>query len=214
MRTETPVGVMLERDLELVVALLAVLEAGGAFVPVDRRSHHLGAGDLREQDEQPVPVHVLVLRQQDPDSGDRLRFRRRAGPALSGPARRDLSRGCYPSGRLCRPSMNPGICSNARSKKPKSSLLQDQLAENRQWIPRRRPARFRRGRLPARRALLPGVFPGRYTRHFGSDSRVPRWVLDIACKEVAHSRFISPIREPARLDMGHRYYFVNGGLLM
>ncbi|MFB6907264.1 amino acid adenylation domain-containing protein [Streptomyces bacillaris] len=34
-RTETPVGVMLERDLELVVALLAVLKAGGAFVPVD-----------------------------------------------------------------------------------------------------------------------------------------------------------------------------------
>lgn len=34
-RSETPVGVLLERDPELVVALLAVLKAGGAFVPLD-----------------------------------------------------------------------------------------------------------------------------------------------------------------------------------
>ncbi|MFJ9107699.1 amino acid adenylation domain-containing protein [Streptomyces sp. NPDC102283] len=34
-RAETPVAVMLERDPELVVALLGVLKAGGAFVPVD-----------------------------------------------------------------------------------------------------------------------------------------------------------------------------------
>ncbi|MFB6888189.1 amino acid adenylation domain-containing protein [Kitasatospora sp. NPDC056327] len=33
--TETPVAVMLDRDSELIVALLAVLKAGGAFVPVD-----------------------------------------------------------------------------------------------------------------------------------------------------------------------------------
>ncbi|WP_190109199.1 non-ribosomal peptide synthetase [Streptomyces cinnamoneus] len=33
--SQTPVAVMLERDPELVVALLAVLKAGGAFVPVD-----------------------------------------------------------------------------------------------------------------------------------------------------------------------------------
>ncbi|MFI6512057.1 amino acid adenylation domain-containing protein [Streptosporangium sp. NPDC050855] len=34
-RDEAPVAVMLERDPELVVALLGVLKAGGAFVPVD-----------------------------------------------------------------------------------------------------------------------------------------------------------------------------------
>ena len=32
---EVPVGVMLERGLDLMVALLAVLKAGGAFVPMD-----------------------------------------------------------------------------------------------------------------------------------------------------------------------------------
>ena len=32
---EVPVGVMMERSLELAVALLAVLKAGGAYVPMD-----------------------------------------------------------------------------------------------------------------------------------------------------------------------------------
>ncbi len=32
---EVPVGVMMERSLELVVALLGVLKAGGAYVPMD-----------------------------------------------------------------------------------------------------------------------------------------------------------------------------------
>ena len=32
---EQPVGVMLERSLELMVAMMAVLKAGGAFVPMD-----------------------------------------------------------------------------------------------------------------------------------------------------------------------------------
>ena len=32
---EVPVGVMMERSLELMVALLGVLKAGGAFVPMD-----------------------------------------------------------------------------------------------------------------------------------------------------------------------------------
>ena len=31
---EVPVGVMMERSLDLVVALLGVLKAGGAFVPM------------------------------------------------------------------------------------------------------------------------------------------------------------------------------------
>ncbi len=34
-RAEVPVGVMMERSLELVVALLGVLKAGGAYVPMD-----------------------------------------------------------------------------------------------------------------------------------------------------------------------------------
>ncbi len=33
--TETPVGVLLERSAETIVALLAILKAGGAFVPLD-----------------------------------------------------------------------------------------------------------------------------------------------------------------------------------
>ena len=33
--TEVPVGVMMERSLDLLVALLGVLKAGGAFVPMD-----------------------------------------------------------------------------------------------------------------------------------------------------------------------------------
>ena len=32
---EVPVGVMMERSLDLMVALLGVLKAGGAFVPMD-----------------------------------------------------------------------------------------------------------------------------------------------------------------------------------
>ena len=32
---EVPVGVMMERSLDLIVALLGVLKAGGAFVPMD-----------------------------------------------------------------------------------------------------------------------------------------------------------------------------------
>ena len=32
---EVPVGVMMERSMELIVALLGVLKAGGAFVPMD-----------------------------------------------------------------------------------------------------------------------------------------------------------------------------------
>ena len=34
-RAEVPVGVMMERSLELVVALLGVLKTGGAYVPMD-----------------------------------------------------------------------------------------------------------------------------------------------------------------------------------
>lgn len=34
-KPEQPVGVMLERSLELMVAMMAVLKAGGAFVPMD-----------------------------------------------------------------------------------------------------------------------------------------------------------------------------------
>ena len=34
-QAEQPVGVMLERSLELMVAMMAVLKAGGAFVPMD-----------------------------------------------------------------------------------------------------------------------------------------------------------------------------------
>ena len=34
-RSEQPVGVMLERSLELMVAMMGVLKAGGAFVPMD-----------------------------------------------------------------------------------------------------------------------------------------------------------------------------------
>ena len=32
---EQPVGVMLERSLELMISMMAVLKAGGAFVPMD-----------------------------------------------------------------------------------------------------------------------------------------------------------------------------------
>ena len=32
---EVPVGVMMERSMDLIVALLGVLKAGGAFVPMD-----------------------------------------------------------------------------------------------------------------------------------------------------------------------------------
>ena len=32
---EVPVGVMMERSLDLIVALLGVLKAGGAYVPMD-----------------------------------------------------------------------------------------------------------------------------------------------------------------------------------
>lgn len=34
-KAEQPVGVMLERSLELMIAMMAVLKAGGAFVPMD-----------------------------------------------------------------------------------------------------------------------------------------------------------------------------------
>jgi len=32
---EVPVGVMMERSLDLIVALMGVLKAGGAYVPMD-----------------------------------------------------------------------------------------------------------------------------------------------------------------------------------
>ena len=34
-KAEVPVGVLMERSLDLAVALLAVLKAGGAYVPMD-----------------------------------------------------------------------------------------------------------------------------------------------------------------------------------
>lgn len=34
-KEEQPVGVMLERSLELMIAMMGVLKAGGAFVPMD-----------------------------------------------------------------------------------------------------------------------------------------------------------------------------------
>ncbi|UUZ97670.1 AMP-binding protein [Paenibacillus sp. P25] len=34
-QTDEPVGIMLERSLEMVVGILAVLKAGGAYVPID-----------------------------------------------------------------------------------------------------------------------------------------------------------------------------------
>ena len=41
---ETPVGVRLGRSLDLVVALLAVLRAGGVYVPVEPASRRTAAG--------------------------------------------------------------------------------------------------------------------------------------------------------------------------
>ncbi|TCP59316.1 amino acid adenylation domain-containing protein [Tumebacillus sp. BK434] len=46
---DTPVGVCVERSLELVVALVGVLKAGGAFVPVDTEAPQDRIGQLLEE---------------------------------------------------------------------------------------------------------------------------------------------------------------------
>ncbi|MEU3416032.1 amino acid adenylation domain-containing protein [Streptomyces sp. NPDC006658] len=80
-RAETPVAVCLRREADLVTALLAVLRAGGTYVPVDpahparRRAHVLadsGAAVLISQSwirgELPGGAARLVLLDEDPES--------------------------------------------------------------------------------------------------------------------------------------------------
>nr|BFE50461.1 hypothetical protein GCM10017745_38880 [Saccharothrix mutabilis subsp. capreolus] len=111
-RRETPVAVCLERETGLVVALLAVLKAGGAFVPLDpqyprqRLAHMLadsGAavvltqGRLRDRFAADGPP-VLVT---DDDATRFAHHPSSAPPASSGPD--DLAYVVYTSGSTGRP---------------------------------------------------------------------------------------------------------------
>ncbi|HEY0079186.1 MAG TPA: amino acid adenylation domain-containing protein [Pyrinomonadaceae bacterium] len=51
---ETPVGLLLERSLEMIVALIGVLKAGGAYVPLDRKSPRERLSLMLEGVEMPV----------------------------------------------------------------------------------------------------------------------------------------------------------------
>ncbi|WP_447008461.1 amino acid adenylation domain-containing protein [Saccharothrix isguenensis] len=80
-RAERPVGVLMERSVDLVVALLAVVKAGGAYLPLDLRAPAdrlrpvLAAADvpvlLTDHDRETAatalhPGHVVVVRADDP----------------------------------------------------------------------------------------------------------------------------------------------------
>ncbi|MFI9190667.1 amino acid adenylation domain-containing protein [Streptomyces californicus] len=114
-RAETPVGVLLERDPELVVALLGVLKAGGAFVPIDptypaARIRHMlddsGARavllrqDLRDRLPEDLrdgtgPVAVVPV---DVDSGAGTSARRPVAPVEQEPRPERLAYIVYTSG--------------------------------------------------------------------------------------------------------------------
>lgn len=59
-KAEQPVGVMLERSLELMVAMLAVLKAGGAFVPMDPEYPADRLAIMAEDAEVPLPPSCLA----------------------------------------------------------------------------------------------------------------------------------------------------------
>lgn len=66
-RRDIPVGVYIERSPELVVALLAILEAGGAYLPVDPDYPQARIERVLEDAKPPVVLTQLALRSRLPE---------------------------------------------------------------------------------------------------------------------------------------------------
>jgi amino acid adenylation domain-containing protein len=65
---ETPVGLCLERSLELVVATLAILKAGGAYVPLDPEYPASRLAFMLQDTQAPVLLTQAKLRERLPES--------------------------------------------------------------------------------------------------------------------------------------------------
>ena len=71
-RSETPVGVYLERSVEMVVALLGILKAGGAYVPLDPDYPAQRVAMMIEDSASPVILTQERLRRGIPKNNARL----------------------------------------------------------------------------------------------------------------------------------------------
>ncbi|RYF13514.1 MAG: amino acid adenylation domain-containing protein, partial [Comamonadaceae bacterium] len=66
-QAETPVGICLDRSIDMVVAVLAVLKAGGAYVPMDPAQPQERLAHIAEDAQLPLVITNSVLAHRAPD---------------------------------------------------------------------------------------------------------------------------------------------------
>ncbi len=116
-RVGTPVAVFLERSLELVVGLVAVLKAGGIYVPLDANYPRERLALMLQEIEAPLVLSVKSLETQLPV--------RSAQTILLDSAQRELDREHYSNPRLAVPVDSPAyvLFTSGSTGKPKGVVM-------------------------------------------------------------------------------------------
>ncbi|WP_379138140.1 amino acid adenylation domain-containing protein [Paenibacillus sp. sgz500958] len=65
---DVPVAMMLNRSIDMVVAVLAILKSGGAYVPIDVEAPHMRIQQIMQEAQQPLCIAHAVFKDSIPDS--------------------------------------------------------------------------------------------------------------------------------------------------